>query len=183
MFSAACRKSWLSCAKGHTHRLTVSTAATCHYDKTSANLPLRSTTSPLRCLQRLTSRCWSSSLSCRPELDLQRPDPLFSVVCLSNYLNSTAGLRAVFSVCTVQMAFVPKRRRSPFWKRPLLRRTRGGRLKIKLQRMRDISSLKSWWVNQVYYLNTCLTWSKSITAGVLKLGSGDPQGQRRPVPK
>ncbi len=83
MFLAACRKSWLSCAKGHTHRLTVSTAATCHYDKTSANLPLKSTTSPLRCLQsqRLTSRCWSSSLSCRPELDLQRPDSLFSVVC------------------------------------------------------------------------------------------------------
>lgn len=81
MFLAACRKSWLSCAKGHTHRLTVTC---CHYDKTSANLPLKNTTSQLRCLQRLTSRCWSSSpLSCRPELDLQRSDPLFSVGCRS----------------------------------------------------------------------------------------------------
>lgn len=92
MFLAACRKSWLSCAKGHTHRLTVSTAASCHYgcyDKTSANLPLKNTTSQLRWLQRLKTRCWSSSpLSCRPDLDLhrevcQRSDPLFSVICRS----------------------------------------------------------------------------------------------------
>ncbi|XP_016139557.1 cardiolipin synthase (CMP-forming) [Sinocyclocheilus grahami] len=37
MLLAACRKSWLSCAKGRTHRLAASTAATCHYschDKT-----------------------------------------------------------------------------------------------------------------------------------------------------
>lgn len=87
MFLAACRKSWLSCAKGHSHRLTVSTAASCHYgchDKTSANSPLKNTTSPLRWLQRLKTRCWSSS----PDLDLhrevrQRSEPLFSVRCRS----------------------------------------------------------------------------------------------------
>ncbi|XP_016405028.1 cardiolipin synthase (CMP-forming)-like isoform X1 [Sinocyclocheilus rhinocerous] len=91
MFLAACSKSWLSCAKGHTHRLTVSTAATCHYschDKANANLPLKNTTQ-LRWLQRLKTRCWSSSpLSCRPDLDLhrevdQRSEHLFSVICRS----------------------------------------------------------------------------------------------------
>ncbi len=84
MFWAACRKSWLSCAKGHTHRLTVSTAATCHYDKTSANLPLKSTTSPLRMSSRV--RDWRAgagaplwavdqSWTCRDQTSL------FSVVC------------------------------------------------------------------------------------------------------
>uniref|UniRef100_A0A672MFS0 Cardiolipin synthase 1 n=1 Tax=Sinocyclocheilus grahami TaxID=75366 RepID=A0A672MFS0_SINGR len=64
MFLAACSKSWVSCAKGHTHRLAASTAATCHYschDKTPADLPLRNTTSQQQWLQRLKTRCWSSS--------------------------------------------------------------------------------------------------------------------------
>ncbi|XP_016405804.1 cardiolipin synthase (CMP-forming)-like [Sinocyclocheilus rhinocerous] len=85
MLLAACRQSWLSCAKGHTHRLTVSTAATCHYschDKTPANLPRKNTTSQLRWLQS------SSPLTCIADLDLhravsQRSDHLFSVICRS----------------------------------------------------------------------------------------------------
>ncbi|KAK2879176.1 hypothetical protein Q8A67_019967 [Cirrhinus molitorella] len=83
MILAACRKSWLSCAKGHIHRLTVSTAATCHYgchDKTSVNFPLKNTTSQLRWLQRLKNRCWSSSLDLHREVS-QRSDQLFSVIC------------------------------------------------------------------------------------------------------
>ncbi|KTF90902.1 hypothetical protein cypCar_00026836 [Cyprinus carpio] len=72
MFLAACRKSWWSCARGHTHRLTVSTAATCHYrckNSTPANLPLRNTTPPL------------SSLSPLHREVSQRSEHLFSVIC------------------------------------------------------------------------------------------------------
>uniref|UniRef100_A0A8C1Y3U1 Cardiolipin synthase (CMP-forming) n=1 Tax=Cyprinus carpio TaxID=7962 RepID=A0A8C1Y3U1_CYPCA len=72
MFLAACRKSWWSCARGHTHRLTASTAATCHYrcrDRSPANLPLRNTTPPL------------SSLSPLHREVSQRSDHLFSVIC------------------------------------------------------------------------------------------------------
>lgn len=72
MFLAACRKSWWSCARGHPLRLTVSTAATCHYrrsDRTPANLPLRNTTPPL------------SSLSPLHREVSQRSEHLFSVIC------------------------------------------------------------------------------------------------------
>lgn len=72
MFLAACRKSWWSCARGHTHRLTASTAATCHYrcrDRSPANLPLRNTTPPL------------SSLSPLHREVSQRSEHLFSVIC------------------------------------------------------------------------------------------------------
>ncbi|XP_056096532.1 cardiolipin synthase (CMP-forming) [Rhinichthys klamathensis goyatoka] len=74
MFLAAClAKSWFGCAKGHTHRLSASTAATCHYRR-SANTPQRNTTAQLTWLQRLKT--------CGPELDLhQRSDPLSSVIC------------------------------------------------------------------------------------------------------
>jgi len=74
MFLAAClAKSWFGCAKGHTHRLSVCTAATCHYRR-SANTQLRNTTAQLTWLQRLKT--------CGPELDLHpRSDPLSSVIC------------------------------------------------------------------------------------------------------
>lgn len=87
MFLAACRKSWSSCVKGHTHRLTASTAATCH--KTPANLSLKNTnvTSPLRWLQRLK----------RADLDLHRADPL----CRSNLQSHPWRLSTAFSLyCT-----------------------------------------------------------------------------------
>ncbi|XP_059376948.1 cardiolipin synthase (CMP-forming)-like [Carassius carassius] len=75
MFLAACRK---SCARGQIHRLTVSTAANCHYschDKTPANSPLRNTTSQLK------SRCWSSSPLELHRTVTQRSEHLFSVRC------------------------------------------------------------------------------------------------------
>ncbi|XP_043088168.1 cardiolipin synthase (CMP-forming) [Puntigrus tetrazona] len=106
MFLAACRKSWLSCAKGHTHGLTASTAASCHY-KTPASLHLNNTTSHLRWLQRLKTRRWSSSLL-RPDLDLhreavQRSEPLFSVACRSKpckHPSSTLSLYGTNGFCT-----------------------------------------------------------------------------------
>ncbi|XP_026142443.1 cardiolipin synthase (CMP-forming)-like [Carassius auratus] len=71
MFLAACRK---SCARGQIHRLTVSTAASCH-DKTPANSPLRNTTSQLK------SRFWSSSALELHRTVTQRSEHLFSVRC------------------------------------------------------------------------------------------------------
>ncbi|XP_048048159.1 cardiolipin synthase (CMP-forming) [Megalobrama amblycephala] len=95
MFLAACSKSWFSCAKGHIHRLSASTAATCHSGcnyRRPANLQLKNTTAEVRWLQRLKTRCWTNShLACDsygPEVDLhrevsQRADPPTSVICRS----------------------------------------------------------------------------------------------------
>lgn len=95
MFLAACSKSWFSCAKGHIHRLRASTAATCHSGcnyRRPANLQLKNTNAEVRWLQRLKTRCWTSShLACDsygPDLDLhreaiQRADPPTSVICRS----------------------------------------------------------------------------------------------------
>uniref|UniRef100_A0A8C1S383 Cardiolipin synthase (CMP-forming) n=1 Tax=Cyprinus carpio TaxID=7962 RepID=A0A8C1S383_CYPCA len=101
MFLAACRKSWWSCARGHPLRLTVSTAATCHYrrsDRTPANLPLRNTTAQLRWLQRLKSSCWSSS-----PLDLHRADQLFSLSCRSKLARHACRLHLSLSSSTFSL--------------------------------------------------------------------------------
>ncbi|KAK7141896.1 hypothetical protein R3I94_011553 [Phoxinus phoxinus] len=94
MFLAAClAKSWFGCAKGHTHRLSVSTAATCHYRR-SANTRLTNTTAQqLTWLQRLQT--------CGPDLD-----PLSSVMCraklqkcrLHHHLPASSSFTAA-SVC------------------------------------------------------------------------------------
>lgn len=95
MFLAACSKSWFSCAKGHIHRLSASTAATCHSGcnyRRPANVQLKNTKAEVRWLQRLKTRCWTNShLACDsygPQVDLyrevsQRADPPTSVICRS----------------------------------------------------------------------------------------------------
>lgn len=113
MFLAACfAKSWFGCAKGHTHRLSVSTAATCHYRR-SANTQPKNTTAQLTWLQRLKI--------CGPDVDLhQRSDPLSSVICRAKLQKHQCRLHVpgssrftAVSVCAASNGFCTDASRKP----------------------------------------------------------------------
>lgn len=112
MFLAAClAKSGFGCAKGHTHRLSVSTAATCHYRR-SANTQLKHTTAAaqLTWLQRLKT--------CGPDLELhQRSDPLSSVICRARLQRHQCRLHlpgfTAGSVCANSNGFCTDASRKP----------------------------------------------------------------------
>ncbi|CAM4642764.1 hypothetical protein PO909_012146 [Leuciscus waleckii] len=113
MFLAAClAKSGFGCAKGHTHRLSVSTAASCHYRR-SANTQLKhTTTAQLTWLQRLRT--------CGPDLELhqrQRSDPLSSVICRARLHKHLCRLHlpgfTAGSVCAASNGFCTDASRKP----------------------------------------------------------------------
>lgn len=111
MFWAACTNNLLGCARGHAHRLTVSTAVRYHFNKIPPNKHLRNTKTELRWLKtRTIYTCGPSSTHLDLHRGIHQQSELLTSVCRSKLYNHHYNLPVLRSGLTpsVSNAFCTK---------------------------------------------------------------------------